>query len=668
MTVVERTWSGASMDASVATVRVAGEKATGIDRLGWARDIVTYRPFLAHAELEAMFGRPSELYDRLAQVLGLEELVAARSRLLERRLDLESAGKRVKAERLELIDALAEVDDQRARACLAQVQARRPDLDALHAVVTGAEARANDDLEPVRQMAHLTVPATEVVRAAADGLQAAAQALRVAATPSAERSRSLAHLLERALAFHERHPTTSDCPVCRRPGALDDAWRDETARELERLQEESRHAEDARRLAHGAVAEAQSVVVRPPIDGDAGSATGIDTTELARRWQEWRSAADGIAIDPPALEVAAERLVAGFVALLPAVDDVRGAATRVLRERDDRWGPVAERIAGWLHDARAAQQAEPAITDLKQAETWFKNTEDQIRNDRLRPLADQAQAIWRDLRHESNVDLGAIRLSGAATRRQVDLQVTVDGTTGAALGVMSQGEINALALSIFLPRATMAASPFRFVVIDDPVQAMDPAKVEGLARVLHRTARERQVLVFTHDDRLPDAIRRLGIPATICQVRRRPGSIVDIEPLSDAATQALTDAMAVASDDKAPPLVVNRSVPGLCRIAVEAVCVEIAQRRELGGGRTIAEIDLELEEARTLTQKAALALFGDTTRGGDVLKRLNAIAPRHADSFRALNAGAHGELLRGTPRDTVHAARDLVDALRRTAS
>jgi predicted ATPase len=58
-------------------------------------------------------------------------------------------------------------------------------------------------------------------------------------------------------------------------------------------------------------------------------------------------------------------------------------------------------------------------------------------------------------------------------------------------------------LSLFIPRATLPESPFRFIVIDDPVQSMDPARVDGLARVLEAAARDRQVIVFTHDDRLP---------------------------------------------------------------------------------------------------------------------------------------------------------------------
>ena len=128
---------------------------------------------------------------------------------------------------------------------------------------------------------------------------------------------------------------------------------------------------------------------------------------------------------------------------------------------------------------------------------------------------------------------------------------------------MSQGEVNALALSIFLPRATLAESPFRFIVIDDPVQAMDPAKVDGLARVLKRAV-TRQVIVFTHDDRLPEAIRRLGIGARILQVHRRPGSIVEIASAGDPPP-SIPRARAVANDEKVPAEVVARVVPGLCR-------------------------------------------------------------------------------------------------------
>ena len=43
----------------------------------------------------------------------------------------------------------------------------------------------------------------------------------------------------------------------------------------------------------------------------------------------------------------------------------------------------------------------------------------------------------------------------ASERKGVRVTVKVDGEDGSALGVMSQGELNCLALSLFLPRASM---------------------------------------------------------------------------------------------------------------------------------------------------------------------------------------------------------------------
>jgi len=50
-----------------------------------------------------------------------------------------------------------------------------------------------------------------------------------------------------------------------------------------------------------------------------------------------------------------------------------------------------------------------------------------------------------------------------------------------------------------------------------------PARL-GLARALEETGRTRQVIVFTHDERLPEAVRRLVIKSTILSITRRPKS------------------------------------------------------------------------------------------------------------------------------------------------
>lgn len=192
-------------------------------------------------------------------------------------------------------------------------------------------------------------------------------------------------------------------------------------------------------------------------------------------WRAWEET--GEITDPVQL---ADTLVRAHQKLATRLADLRRAAERELSRLDEVWRPMSILLFTWHGQAqRVAQEA-----------------------GLFQPFAEATQKIWDQLRQQSNVELGAVRLTGTRSASKVVLDVAIDGTPSAALSVMSQGELHALALSLFLPRATVEESPFRFLVIDDPVQAMDPAKVKGLARVLAEVARTRQVIVFTHDDRV----------------------------------------------------------------------------------------------------------------------------------------------------------------------
>ena len=301
---------------------------------------------------------------------------------------------------------------------------------------------------------------------------------------------------------------------------------------------------------------------------------------------------------------------------------------------------------------------------LKSAEAWLKKAAAGIRDDRFAPIAEKAAAIWEHLRQQSHVELGRIQLTGEGTRRRVALDVTVDGVEGAALGVMSQGELHSLALSLFVPRATLAESPFRFIVIDDPVQSMDPARVDGLARVLESASADRQVLVFTHDDRLPEAVRRLDIAAEIVEVTRREASVVELRRALDPVGRYLEDALAVAGTADLPSSAAARVVPGLCRLGLEAACMEVVRRRRLGRGEPHAEVERALGDAGGLVPLAALALFDDAAREGDVLARLE----REAGPPRSRRSGAAtGWLGRGPRGGRRGRARASVQQARRVA-
>ncbi|GMV23952.1 MAG: hypothetical protein AMXMBFR57_39010 [Acidimicrobiia bacterium] len=242
--------------------------------------------------------------------------------------------------------------------------------------------------------------------------------------------------------------------------------------------------------------------------------------------------------------------------------------------------------------------------------------------------------------------------------------MTIDDQDGAALGVMSQGELHALALSLFLPRATLDESPFRFVVIDDPVQSMDPARVDGLARVLEDTARTRQVIVFTHDDRLPDAVRRLRIPAVIHEVMRRGQSAVEVREALTPVQAYLDDARALVRTTDLPDAVRRRVIPGFCRLAIEAALSLRITRRAAAQGRSPSAVAEAMAGCTTTMMLAALALFDDRARGGDVLARLNQWGRWAADAFQVCRTGAHAAVaddvdLEQLVRDTERLANNL---------
>lgn len=643
-TTLSRTWKpGASFEDGEATMQIKGRKREDLTALGWDSDLLTYRPLLSHAELEAFFGKPSELYELLSSVLGLEDLTSTVGRLAEARKQRDGRLAVAKKSLPGLLERLDGLDDDRARRCAEALRARPWDLETAMSVATGTDPSGPDrDLEWLRRACQLNAPTAEVAGQAAGNLRAAAEAVATTRNSEAGRARQLADLLDAALAHtdHDRDGTSEgDCPVCGTTAVIDDAWRQRASDQVVRLRTDAKAAEEAERTADAARRVIAGLVSPPPPWLTAHVPAGIDTARTVGAWTEWARLPEGDG--PEHFVEVATHLEATASELSEAVSELVSSSRAALQEREDRWAPLATELAVWCEQADSALVGAEVVPAIKKAEAWLKAANEDIRNARLSPIAEQARAVWQELRQESNVELHEIRLTGAANRRALEIDVSVDGSEGAALGVMSQGEVNALALSIFLPRATMSASPFRFLVIDDPVQAMDPAKVDGFARVMHTYSSHRQVVVFTHDDRLPEAVRRLDIPATVLEVTRQAGSVVEVRHTGDPADRAIDDALALAADDSVPHKVAAQIVPGLCRIAIEAALTAAIRRQQLRKGMRHAEVEVGLEKAQRLTDRAALALFEDSTKGGHVLSRLNGWDRRCADTYQALNKGAH---------------------------
>jgi hypothetical protein len=616
----------------------------------------SFRPFLSYSELGALLVEPSKLYDELNSILGLGEITAAIKLLADARKQREARKKEI-TERLARIRSLLETtDDPRAAKCREALSGPRWDLDAVDAAVLG-DAEDRDEqaaIARLRRLAQLQGPNLDQVQQAVSDLRGAIERQAELAGSSQEQNAKLASLLGAALHYHAAF--AGPCPVCE--GALPDDWSSQARARLEDATALAEKARDATDDLKRCTANLTRFMRPPPAPLIEVDQAGLPTDAL----DVWRAWADA-PVEAGALCTHAESLAVDLVA---AVDALRQAAEAALSSMESAWRPVARDLAAWLVGAREVLADGESLRVLKQAETWMKAAETSLRDDRFTPIADRSQEIWALLRQESSVDLSAVRLEGTGTRRKVALNVSLDGQEGVAVSVMSQGELNALALSLFLPRMTLPESPFHFVVVDDPVQAMDPHKVDGLARVLEDVARTRQVIVLTHDTRLYEAIERLGIRAKVLEVARRARSVVEIRTALDPVERHLQDAWnCLRHQDKLGPSVAGRTVPGFCRLALEAACVEAIRRRRLARGDSHADVEREIAQARGLHPLAALAIKDNANLGDQVFPYLNnKCGGRWAgNAFRDIKEGSHHGYS-GSLEELLQDARKLAQTLR----
>ncbi|WP_459547751.1 AAA family ATPase [Nocardia sp. X0981] len=639
----------------------------------WAVPMELYRPFLSYSELGALVdGKPSELFDALHQLLGLEELIAAHEQIRDRRLEMERAARTARRERQALRTELAGVPDHRAAHAERLLRALTPDLAALESLA--GDTAAGPEPAALRALLALELPAAGRVAALADRLAAARAAL--AASPEAAADLRVLELLRAAHAHVGAQVSGADpvrqpdgqgpaagagprpepgadtarypCPVCGRTG-LDAHWLRETETAIDDLSTRTAGLAAARAEHTAGLSELR--VLTGELPGALAAAEELaylETAALREVWSRWVTLPESAAAaDLP------DRIRAVYDRLSTELAFVQQRAAKELDRLDEMWAPFVPRLRAWVELARDVDEHATELHTVRTAEDWLKTATAQVRDERMAPLAGTARWVWQSLRQQSSVELGGIRLQGNAnTARRVQLEVTVDEVDGAALGVMSQGELHALGLALFLPRATVPASPFRFVVIDDPVQAMDPAKVDGLARVLATVAWDRQVVVFTHDDRLAEAVRRMQIDARILEVRRRERSVVEVRLSSDPVRRYLDDARALLRTPQLPRAIADELVATCCRSALEAASLARAKRDLLAGDMDHREVQRRIDTAQSTRAMVTLAVLGPGHRIEDLNKQLAKEGRWAVDVVRDATAGAH-----------IPIARDLADLI-----
>ncbi|MEW1870698.1 AAA family ATPase [Streptomyces caelestis] len=598
-----RTWTGDAFTDSEAVLRRPGHGTVPLEQAGWEQATRAHRPFLSYADLDDLInGKPSEMYDNIAAILGLDALNAAARRLTAAKKELDAVVNAAKDRKPLLHAALEEVghDDRALKALVAMEEKGGPDHAVLDALIASASTADEGRLREARleAAAEAESPVLDRVGAAVDALRSAVADVDDLKGTAAADAHSRAELLRAALRHSDRHADDTACPVCGTEQALDREWAARAEAQIAALLREAEAVREAEARLRSATRALHDLVV-PPREIPAA---------LAEPWQAWGDCR--WITDPVEL---AERALKAAVTLTDACAIVAGAAREELAAMDERWHAVVGLLAEWTKLSREAEAAGPRRTEVNAALTWVKKVTTEVRDLRVDAFAGHTQRIWEKLRRQSSVDLTHVGLHGSerANVRKLVMDVTVDDTEASALGVMSQGELHSLALSLFLPRAATADSPFGFVVIDDPVQSMDPAKVDGLAQVLDELGRDRQVVVFTHDTRLPHAFRGQGLPVTVLKVERGEKSKVHVTCDTDPVKEAVDNAMALAHTENCSETALRHVLPSLCREALATALVEAAWLRRNRTGFPVEDLQAAIDTTERLLPLASLALFDD---------------------------------------------------------
>lgn len=508
---ISRRWVGESVRSARGEVVHPNGEVSPLRTLDWGENLVRYRPFLSYDELgRTVTGRAAELYDTLTALLGLTGLAEAERRLakvcdgLVRRRDRPSRRLRP------LMDALGASNDPRAAQAVHVLSSPNMDLEFLRRIA--ADDGPSDPAQHVvlRRLRRLAVPERVLIGDVVNELRGAAMELAMAAGSKGDHAHGVVRLLEQALEHHKRHPTETTCPTCSTTGVLGPDWVRRANAHLRALRPQAATASAAYERAETARDQARFLLSPMP-------SWLPPESELGQVWALWESGADieDLAELAEHVETVGRRLRAA------AISARRDAAER-LEDPTNGWAELAEGLSEWLDDAQGAIEASETLSVVESALEWLTEYARSVRAERLGPVASQAEQVWFRLRQERHIDLQGMRLIGRGARRRVEVDVAVDGVEDqtSAPGLLSQGEFQALALSICLPRTLVNGNPFGFLLLDDPVQAMDTETVEGLASVLAEVGRHRQLIVFTHDTRLSDALRRLGLPADIRTINR----------------------------------------------------------------------------------------------------------------------------------------------------
>lgn len=155
-----------------------------------------------------------------------------------------------------------------------------------------------------------------------------------------------------------------------------------------------------------------------------------------------------------------------------------------------------------------ARRAETAATALAQSVTSASAELFRERFAALEPLMNDIYARLDPHPAFTRLDfrVETYRSKGTATANVVDVDENISANP---MIVFSSAQANSVVLSAFLALGWASAERgVPFVLLDDPLQALDDVNVLGFADLARRLRRQRQLVLATHEDRFADLLER----------------------------------------------------------------------------------------------------------------------------------------------------------------
>lgn len=648
---VERHWEeNIELDQSQLSVKDNNGSAT--DRFnGLAEAVRQYPPLLADRALPKLTdGKLSELFDAFDPLLGLEDLDETQRNINSQVKEIRSATKLatgLKKEVLSLCESstLPEILDLRSKVNDGSNAGKI--YDDFHrqvpAIAVSQPVRQCLGLDPLdlEEVKHRLARIDETVAKVEDESRKGNQTLT-----------RVADLLEQALQLQEDEQLTS-CPVCE-TGQLNQEWRDKTAITLKTHRSLTAALKENQRLLQQELHQLQTLLEQTTKIGFSDDLPELEAaSKQAQSLLRSISSRDSNLVD----------LFSDFELLDMQISETQTAAKRLVENNSEEFKPLLDLLDSWRKAQQKSDELSPTKRSHEKALTWIKSEITRQRSIRLEAINTQITNTWQKFSGSDDLKLDPLELTGSTNRRKVSLTCQTGGSEANARSIFSQGQLHALALSIFLPRATHKGSPFKFLLIDDPVQSFDEWKTDGLASVLEELAQTRQVVVFTHDERLPKAASLLGITASVINITRNEDAALTITKRKSAATQALKEAYIMSKDEQLSPDAKVNIVAVCCRAAIESYAIERYRHKANQQGTPIEEIESCIKQSeKSVWDKISLGLYCEIDRG-TAQKVETSHGQEHRNLITTLNKKSHHDPQAAEVHDLYGRTRKTIDKL-----